>query len=247
MHKIYHEILHRRESGRKSFAVLIDPDSVDESSLKNILSLCNESKVDFILTGGSLITNGYFEQCVHTIKSNTSIPCLIFPGNTFQISKDADALLFLTLISGRNPELLIGNHVLSAPLIKQSGIEAIPTGYMLIDGGRITSVSYISNTTPIPSDKNAIAASTALAGEMLGLKLIYMDAGSGALYPIPASLIAAVRKQVNVPVIVGGGIRNEEHARAAWDAGADVVVVGNAVEKNPELIVKIARQLTVDS
>jgi phosphoglycerol geranylgeranyltransferase len=240
MNPIYKKIQEGYQKEKKSFAVLVDPDSTDETALKKILDHCNEAGVDFLFAGGSLITNGYFEQCISTIKMHTNIPCVIFPGNTFQISKEADAILFLSLISGRNPELLIGNHVLSAPVVKKSGIEVIPTGYMLVDGGRITSVSYMSNTIPIPSDKHAIAASTALAGEMLGLKLIYMDAGSGAMNPIPPALIAAVRKQVSIPIIAGGGIRTEEQAVAASKAGADIVVIGNAVEKDPLLIKRIA-------
>jgi putative glycerol-1-phosphate prenyltransferase len=240
MQTIYTTILERKSQNKKSFAVLIDPDSTNENSLLKIIQQCNQANVDFILVGGSLITNGYFEKCIETIKSNSKIPCLIFPGNSFQISKDADAILFLSLISGRNPELLIGNHVLAAPVLKRSKIEIIPTGYMLIDGGRITSVSYMSNTIPIPSDKSSIAASTAMAGEMLGLKIIYMDAGSGAFNAIPSKLISDVATQVGIPIFVGGGIKTEEQATNACKAGADIIVVGNAVEKDPVLIKLIA-------
>jgi phosphoglycerol geranylgeranyltransferase len=240
MQTIYTDILKRKALNKKSFAVLIDPDSTDEVSLLKIIHLCKEAAVDFILVGGSLITNGFFEKCIETIKTNSAIPCILFPGNSFQIHHKADAILLLSLISGRNPELLIGNHVLAASVLKQSGIEIIPTGYMLIDGGRITSVSYMSNTIPIPADKHAIAASTALAGQMLGLKLIHMDAGSGALQPIPAKLIAAVASQIDIPIFIGGGIKSEEEAIAACTAGADVIVVGNAVEKDVTLIRRIA-------
>ena len=243
MHTIYQNILERKSQNKKSFAVLIDPDSTYDSALTNTLTRCNEAGVDFILVGGSLITNNYFEKCIETIKSTSKIPCIIFPGNTFQISKRADAILLLSLISGRNPELLIGNHVLAAPVLRESQIEVIPTGYMLIDGGRITSVSYMSNTIPIPSDKYAIAASTALAGEMLGLKLIHMDAGSGALQPIPAKLISEVKKQITTPLFVGGGIKTEAQAVAACHAGADVIVIGNAVEKDTSLIRRVAEAI----
>ncbi len=241
---IYNKILERKSQNKKSFAVLIDPDSTYASALNDTLSICNEAEVDFILVGGSLITNGYFEKCIETIKATSNIPCIIFPGNTFQISKNADAILLLSLISGRNPELLIGNHVLAAPVLKESGpcVSAI-VRYMLIDGGRITSVSYMSNTIPIPSDKYAIAASTAIAGEMLGLKLIHMDAGSGAIHPVPPRLISEVKKQISIPLFVGGGIKNGEQAIEACKAGADVIVVGNAVEKDALLIKQISQEI----
>lgn len=238
--RILNYLLENKGNGKKLLAVLIDPDSVsDVQQLAVTCKMCNEGNVDLILVGGSLITNGFFEQCVSLIKSHTKIPVLLFPGSVMQISKDADAILFLSLISGRNADLLIGKHVLSAPTLKQSNLEILPTGYMLIDGGNITSVSYISNTVPIPADKSAIAATTAMAGEMLGLKIIYMDAGSGAQFPIPAKLINAVRKNVSAPIFVGGGIRTPEAAKAACDAGADIVVVGNAIEKDPSLIAKL--------
>lgn len=223
-------------------AVLIDPDSIEnESQLVDICQRSNDASVDFILVGGSLITNGFFDKCIQIIKLHTQIPVVLFPGNIMQVSKDADAILLLSLISGRNPDLLIGKHVLAAPMLKQSGLEIIPTGYMLIDGGNITSVSYMSNTTPIPAEKHSIAACTAMAGEMLGLQVTYMDAGSGAQHPISTKIISAVRESVNGPIFIGGGIKTAEGAVAACNAGADVVVVGNAFEKEPELINQIAK------
>lgn len=225
-------------------AVLIDPDSVTgEDMLVSTCKMCNEAQVDLILVGGSLITNGFFDRCISIIKAHTAIPVIIFPGNIMQVNPEADAILFLSLISGRNPDLLIGKHVLAAPLLKKSGIEVIPTGYMIVDGGRITSVSYMSNTTPIPADKSAIAATTALAGEMLGLQCIYMDAGSGAMNPIPTEMIKAVKASITVPLFVGGGIRTPEQAKAACLAGADIIVVGNAIEKNPELIHELRKAI----
>jgi phosphoglycerol geranylgeranyltransferase len=233
-------LLENAANGRKQLAVLIDPDSVsDEATLANTCQLCNAAKVDLILVGGSLITNGFFERCISVIKEHTNIPVIIFPGNIMQIDEKADALLFLSLISGRNPEMLIGKHVLAAPMLKKSGIEILPAGYILIDGGAITSVSYMSNTTPIPADKASIAACTALAGEMLGLRIMYMDAGSGAKQPIPLKVIKEVKNNITVPLFVGGGMRTPEDVKAACKAGADIVVVGNAIEKDPSLIAKL--------
>jgi putative glycerol-1-phosphate prenyltransferase len=238
---ILHALLENKGHNKKLLAALVDPDSVGgEHELIATCKTCTEAHADLILVGGSLITNGFFERCVSLIKAHTTIPVLLFPGNVMQVSNDADAILFLSLISGRNPDLLIGKHVVAAPILRKSNLEVIPTGYMLIDGGNITSVSYMSNTIPIPADKPAIAATTALAGEMLGLKVIYMDAGSGAQYPVPAPVIRAVKEHVQAPVFVGGGIRTPEAAVNACKAGADIVVVGNAFEKDPSLIRKIA-------
>ena len=198
------------------------------------------SKVDYFFAGSSILTNGNLRQCIETIKATCSIPVILFPGNTLQISEAADAILFLSLISGRNAEMLIGNHVISAPLIKQSNLEVISTGYMLIEGGNTTSVQYMSNTTPIPKDKSDIALCTALAGEMLGLKMIFMDAGSGAKLPISRKMIETVSRSINVPLIVGGGITTPEKAIENCDAGADIIVIGNSIEKDPTLIERMA-------
>ena len=233
-------ILANTGKGGKQLAVLIDPDSIsDEAMLVNTCKMSTAAGADLILVGGSLITNGFFERCISIIREQTDIPVVLFPGNIMQIDEHADAILFLSLISGRNPDMLIGKHVLAAPMLKKSELEVIPTGYMLIDGGNITSVSYMSNTTPIPADKSSIAACTALAGEMLGLRTIYMDAGSGAKQPIPEKLIREVKQQLSIPLFVGGGIRTPEAAKAAAQAGADIVVVGNAIEKDPSLIAKL--------
>jgi phosphoglycerol geranylgeranyltransferase len=172
---------------------------------------------------------------------------ILFPGHPSQISGFADALLYLSLISGRNADLLIGQHVISAPFIRQSGLEIISTGYMVVDGGAPTTVSYISNALPVPADKNEIAMCTAMAGEMLGMKVIYMDAGSGAKRPVHESMIATVSEKIEVPLIVGGGITNPEKAYHNCKAGADVVVVGNAVEKDPSLISEISSAVHIVS
>jgi putative glycerol-1-phosphate prenyltransferase len=237
---VYQSIENRKQKGQKSFAILIDPDKVNSTSLIQLIELAEEAKADYFFVGGSLVISDYLDECIQTIKQRSSIPVLLFPGSPSQVSKHADALLYLSLISGRNPELLIGQHVISAPFIKKSGLEIISTGYMVIDGGAPTTVSYISNATPIPADKNDIALCTAMAGEMLGMKIIYMDAGSGAKKPITEAMIASVSQQINIPLIIGGGITDPEKAYLNCKAGADVIVVGNAIEKQPSLIKEMA-------
>lgn len=219
---------------------MIDPDKVTSSSLSTLLTRAVDAKADYLFVGGSLVISDTLDQCILQIKKECSIPVLLFPGSPSQISKHADALLYLSLISGRNPELLIGQHVISAPFVKRSGLEIISTGYMVIDGGAPTTVSYISNATPLPADKPDIALCTAMAGEMLGKKLIYMDAGSGAKKPITEEMISAVSNNIEVPLIVGGGIRDAEKAYLNCKAGADVIVIGNAIEKDPTLIKEMA-------
>lgn len=236
LNSIYHSLTEGKRQNRKAFAVLIDPDKVNEQYMDQLINLVISAKVDYLLVGGSLVVSTYLDECVRFIKKNCKIPVILFPGSPSQISKDADALLYLSLISGRNPELLIGQHVVSAPFVKQSGLEIMSTGYMVIDGGAPTTVSYISNANPLPSDKNEIAMCTAMAGEMLGMKLIYMDAGSGAKRPISESMIEAVSRCIEVPLIVGGGITNPEKAYLNCKAGADLIVIGNAIEKDPGLV-----------
>lgn len=238
--KIYHSLTERKQQGKKSFAVLIDPDKVSVALLDELIELSIQAKVDYFLLGGSLVISNHLDECVQHVKKNCTIPVILFPGSPTQISKYADALLYLSLISGRNPELLIGQHVISAPFVKQSGLEIMPTGYIVIDGGAPTTVSYISNASPVPADKNEIAMCTAMAGEMLGMKLIYMDAGSGAKKPIHESMIEAVAKNISLPLIIGGGIKDPEKAYLSCKAGADVIVVGNAIEKDASLIKEIS-------
>lgn len=234
----------RHRLKKKSIAVLVDPDKAeDPSRLLQLINLASENCIDYFFVGGSLITTTNLSSVVMQIKKNSSIPVVIFPGNSIQVEPAADGLLFLSLISGRNPELLIGQHVVAAPVIRNAKLEVIPTGYMLINSGRITSVAYISNTTPIPDDKYALAACTAMAGEMLGLQSIYLDAGSGAEKEISAKMIASVRKSIGVPLIVGGGINTPQKASNALEAGADMIVIGNALEKEPELLTEIAERV----
>jgi phosphoglycerol geranylgeranyltransferase len=237
---IYNSLTDRKQQGKKSFAVLIDPDKVNDGNLQELIQLSIDAKVDYFLVGGSLVISNYLDEGLQLIKKSCSIPTILFPGSPNQVSQYADALLYLSLISGRNADLLIGQHVISAPVVKKSGLEIMPTGYMVIDGGAPTTVSYISNATPIPADKNEIAMCTAMAGEMLGMKLIYMDAGSGAKRAITESMIQKVAGCIEVPLIIGGGIIEPEKAYLNCKAGADVIVVGNAIEKDPNLIKEMA-------
>jgi len=239
--KILESLLAKSRHGKKSIAVLIDPDKIDNTSkLEPLLRLAAEDCVDYIFVGGSLVTTTNIAEVVKAIKENVSMPVVLFPGSALQIEPSADAILFLSLISGRNPDLLIGQHVVAAPILKNSKLEILPTGYILISSGKTTSVAYISNTTPIPEDKYSLAACTAIAGEMLGLKLIYLDAGSGAEREVNQKMISTVKKSVNVPLIVGGGINTPEKALNALQAGADLIVVGNVLEKSPDLLTEIS-------
>jgi phosphoglycerol geranylgeranyltransferase len=237
---VYQSLVSKKAAGQKSFAILIDPDKVNFTDVDNICRHAVDAKVDYLLVGGSLVISHQLDEVILQIKKNCSIPVILFPGSPSQISKYADALLYLSLISGRNADLLIGQHVISAPFVKKSGLEIIPTGYMVIDGGAPTTVSYISNALPVPADKQEIAMCTAMAGELLGMKLIYMDAGSGARRPVSEHMIASVASNIEVPLVVGGGIKDPEKAYHNCKSGADLIVVGNAIEKDPALIAEMA-------
>lgn len=226
-------LLDKKRRKIKSLAVLLDPDKVDVETLPSFVEKAVLCGVDFFFIGGSLITHYRLDSLVRVIRENCTVPVILFPGNSLHIEPSADAILLLSLISGRNPELLIGQHVTAAPLLKRSRLEVISTGYMLVESGRTTTVSYISNTLPIPADKPDIAVCTAMAGELLGLKVMFLDAGSGALSPVPAAMIRSVSAVTDTPLIVGGGIDTIEKASAAFDAGADVIVIGNAIERDP--------------
>lgn len=242
--KLFETLQQWHRLGKKSVAVLIDPDKADDpAKLMTLINLATENCVDFFFVGGSLITTANLSEVVRTVKENVNIPVVLFPGSSLQIDPSADAILFLSLISGRNPDLLIGQHVQAAPILKNSRMEVIPTGYILINSGKMTSVAYISNTTPIPEDKFSLAACTAMAGEMLGLRLTYIDAGSGAEREISQKMISAVRKSVDTPLLVGGGINTAQKAIAAFEAGADTIVIGNALEKDPNLLTEISEKV----
>lgn len=237
---IYQQLTEAKQKRNKKLAVLIDPDKLRLAKVKELLQLSALHGVDYFFIGGSLVVNDMLDNVLKSIKQECNIPMVLFPGNSFQLSYKADAILFLSLISGRNADLLIGKHVVAAPFLKVSPLEIISTGYMLIDGGISTTVQYMSNTTPIPAHKNDIAVCTAIAGEMLGLKAIYMDAGSGAVNPIETSMIAEVSSSISIPLIVGGGIKTAQKVYDNLNAGADLIVVGNALESNPRLLIDIA-------
>jgi phosphoglycerol geranylgeranyltransferase len=224
---------------KKIFALLIDPENQDEEKLIRTLNVASTANVDLILVGGSL-TSGPIDEIILTIKEHSGCPVVLFPGNLLQLSVKADGILLLSLLSGRNPEYLIGNHMLASRFLKRSGMEIIPTGYLLIDGHHLSSVEYVSNTRPIPSSKVDIIVATALAGEQLGLKLIYLEAGSGADTRIREEIVSQVRKTIAIPLIVGGGIKTPEDIRLLYQAGASGVVVGSAVEADYQILPDLA-------
>jgi len=237
--------LERKKRAIKSVAVLLDPDDIDFAQLPEIVNKCEACNVHYFFVGGSLINSGNFIELLHQLKILTKLPVIIFPGNNTHIFPEADGILLLSLVSGRNPEFLIGQHVVAAPVLKRSGLEVLSTAYILVDGGSQTTVSYISNTNPIPNNKPDIAVATAIAAEMIGMKLTYLDAGSGADLPVSTHIIKAVAGNVKTPVIVGGGLRSLKNVKAAFQNGADVVVVGNAIEENPDFILELSSLIKV--
>jgi len=232
---IYERFLSVRDRKGSGYFVLIDPDKKSEKETLKIVESCAVSGVDAILVGSSLLLSSRFNATIKEIKEAFDIPVVIFPGSTIQLSEYADAVLFLSLISGRNAEFLIGTQVLGAPIVRKMGLEAISTGYMLVESGNTTAAEFMSNSKPIPRDKSDIAVAHAMAGEYLGLKLIYLEAGSGAIHSVPEAMIEAVTGYINIPVIVGGGIKTPEEARKKVEAGASFIVTGNVLEKGSDL------------
>jgi len=239
--KIYQSILKNTHENSKMLGVLIDPDKQNFAELLKTIEICNTNAVDYIFIGGSIIKHGNFNNTARFIKENSIKPLVIFPGDSNQISKYADAILFLSLISGRNPDFLIGHHVKAAPILKETTMEVIPTGYLLINCGTTTAAIQVSKTTPIPYENSTLAANTALSGEYLGLKLTYLDGGSGAKQNISTEMIGKTKNMLKGPLIIGGGIRNSETAKAIYQAGADMIIIGNGVESNRNLIIEIVR------
>ena len=213
-----------------AFFLLVDPDHLTADKIPVIADCCNDGSVDAVLVGGSLLVSNNLHDTVSQLRAATKAPLILFPGNARQLSSEADAVLFLSLVSGRNSQYLIGEHVQASPILRELNIEPIPTGYMLIGSGPPTTAEYISNTTPIPRQKSDVAMATALAAEYLGMKMIYLEGGSGAELSVPSEMVRAVSEYVSLPVIVGGGIRTPESAAEKVANGAGVVVIGNALE-----------------
>lgn len=226
----YNHILNTIKSKGAAYLVLLDPDKLSFEKSESFLKHCANAGVDGFLIGGSLMLSGNFEMMIEKVKANTNLPAIIFPGSIDQISPRADAILFLSVVSGRNADHLIGRHVIASPLIKRSGIEVISTAYTLIESAITSTAVYMSGSMPLPRNKPEIAAATALAAEYLGMKLIYLEAGSGADQPVPDEMIKAVADVCTVPVIVGGGIRSPFVAREKVDSGANIIVIGNYFE-----------------
>mgnify|MGYP001031583643 CR=1 FL=1 len=227
-------------NSKKQLAVLVDPDKASEAHLSALVETCVANKVDYFFVGGSLMVSGDLSETLSFLKAHSDIPCILFPGSFNQVDAQADAILMLSLISGRNPELLIGEHVKAAPFIAQAGLQTIPTGYLLIEGVTSNTALYMSQSLPIPMSKPEISGVTALAGTMLGLQNIYIDAGSGADRFVPVEHIKAVKSTTEVPLICGGGVQSKKDAEVLYAAGADVVVVGNVLEDNPALVASIS-------
>ena len=234
------EVVGKKGAG---YLVLLDPEKLSLARVGEVVSQIWKGGADAILIGGSTLYSADFDAIVAEVKGNSERPVIIFPGGAYQISRHADALLFLSLISGRNPQYLIGEQVRAAPLIKRYGLETIPVGYMLIESGNLTSVQFVSNTSPIPRDKIELAKSHALAAQYLGMKMVYLDGGSGAKESVPTRMIKEIRDSIALPVIVGGGIRRPEEAREKVEAGADFVVTGNLIEENPAMVKDFAEAI----
>lgn len=239
MSSFYQNIIKSINKGEKLLAVLIDPDKVQLTNLKKILNKINASQATHIFVGGSLVEDSKTDLVVIEIKQHSNLPVILFPGDVSQISKSSDALLFLSLISGNNPEYLIGKQVQSIKKLRGSTLEIIPTGYILIENGKETAVQKVTGTKPLSRDDIQKIIDTAKAGELLGLKLIYLEAGSGAIHPIPSNIIKAVKQDLNVPVIVGGGIKSKSQLESAYNSGADLVVIGTAFEEDEDLFEKL--------
>ena len=230
-----------KAQNKSGFAVLADPDKIAPADMQYLARLCNDAGVNYLFMGGSLLLSHQMELCIQRFKAESDIPVILFPGSPAQVTPYADALLYLSLISGRNADLLIGQHVVSAPQVKASGLEVISTGYMIIDGGVQTTVSYMSHALPIPHDKPEIALCTAWAGELQGKHIIYMDAGSGARRPVSPEMITKISSHIEIPLFIGGGILTPEKVYENCQAGANIIVVGNAIERDPMLIKDMAQ------
>lgn len=232
MINIYNEILLAKSEAKKLLAILIDPDKVSMESSSNLIQKINQSPATHILVGGSSFDGTHLDELIIKLKSKTNLPILLFPGNPSQISDKADGILFLTLLSGRNPDYLIEHQVNAVPILNKTNLEVISTGYILIESGNETAVERVSQTKPLDRNNSEYALQTAQAGEFIGNKLIYLEAGSGAQLTVPTEMIAVVSQNINIPLIVGGGIRSKAEIEKAYNAGADLVVIGTAFEND---------------
>jgi len=229
---IYNNILLAKQEGKKLLAVLIDPEKTDIKNISSFFEKVHQSITTHIFVGGSTDKDNLTDKVVSEIKKTTDLPVILFPGDVSQISQKADGILFLSLLSGRNPEYLIEQQIKAAPILNNSALEILSTGYILIDGQKITATQKVSNTKPIAQTDSELILNTALAGEFSGKKLIYLEAGSGATEPVEANIITLVKNNINIPLIVGGGIRSKKQLENAFNAGADLVVIGTAFEND---------------
>ena len=238
MTNIYNHILKSKANNEKLLAILLDPDKIVWNNLGLLIEKINQSPATHIFIGGSLVETNILNKLIPKMKENCSLPIVLFPGNPSQISDQADAILFLSLISGRNPDFLIEHQVKAATILKQTQLEIISTGYILVESGTETAVERVSKTTPLDRDNSELALATAQAGEMLGHKLIYLEAGSGARQAVPLEMIQLVTNNIKIPLIVGGGILDLQGIQKAYDSGADLVVIGTAFEKDVDFFNK---------
>lgn len=232
MENLYSQIIQAKRNNQKLLAILLDPDKIDLNTVAILISKIDQSPATHIFIGGSHVTTNILDELIIKIKQNCNLPIFLFPGNPSQISNKADAILFLSLISGRNPDFLIEHQVKAAPILKKTQLEVISTGYILIESGTETAVERVSKTRPLNRDNLDLALATAQAGEMLGNKLIYLEAGSGAKQAVPLEMIALVAQNIEVPLLVGGGIVNLQGIKKAYDSGADLVIIGTAFEND---------------
>lgn len=229
---VYQNILNTIEQGEKQLAVLIDPDKFSKGNTKSFIEKVNHSVATHLFVGGSMVKDNATDSLVQEIKKHTKLPIVLFPGDVTQITHKANAILFLSLISGRNPDYLIGKHIKAVSKLKHTNLEVIPTGYVLIESGKVTAVEQVTHTKPLKRDNVQTIVETSIAGQLLGMKLIYLEAGSGASIPLVEELITQVKKELSIPLIVGGGIRNKKQLDIAYKAGADLVVIGTAFEED---------------
>lgn len=234
LHSVYDKLIAVSAEKGAGFIVLLDPDRISEEKVPAFVAMCEKADADALFVGSSILAHPDFDRFVTTVKQSTSLPVIGFPGSVGQLSRSLDAVLFLSVISSRNPEYLFGQHVHAAPVIRSMGVEPISTGYMLVDGGKTTTAQYVTHSMPLPADKPDVAAATALAAEMLGMRLLFADGGSGAAGSVSETLVSAISELCTTPLVVGGGLRTPNDVARKVQAGAQFVVVGSALEARPD-------------